>query len=76
MAPKVNKILGFYSEDGMEVTSDNRYSYAQIELLGNHARDVKTKVDMEGKSDSSNMYPVSCSKADKNADFDTSGKVR
>ena len=55
MAPKVNKILGFYSEEGIEVTSDNRYSYVQIELLGNHARDVKSKVDLKKNSNSSNF---------------------
>ncbi len=43
MPPKVNKILGFYTADGRKVTADQDYSYAQIELLGSHARDVKKK---------------------------------
>jgi HNH endonuclease len=43
MPPKVNNILGFYTEDGRQVTADRPYSYAQIELLGSHARGVKRK---------------------------------
>jgi hypothetical protein len=49
MPPRVNKILGFYTDDGRRVTADQNYSYAQIELLGSHARDVKNKNERSSK---------------------------
>lgn len=47
MAPKTNTILGFYTSDGFE-SSDGNYDYAQIELLGNHAKDAKADENGEG----------------------------
>lgn len=40
---KINKILGFYTDLGEKVNSDDDYSYAQIELMGKHAKAVKAK---------------------------------
>jgi HNH endonuclease len=53
MPPKINKILGFYTHGGIQVTADQNYEYAQIELLGGHARDVKQKSSKTPKTFSS-----------------------
>lgn len=48
MPPKTNTILGFYTADGLETDDDNEYfDYAQIELLGNHARDAAANGDCD-----------------------------
>jgi hypothetical protein len=36
----MNKVIGFYTNEGILIQDDSKYDYAQIELLGGHARDT------------------------------------
>lgn len=63
MPPKINKILGFYTANGEKNNMNEDYSYAQIELLGKHARSIKERCCI--KSDINND----------NAKIDTIDKV-
>lgn len=76
MAPKVNKILGFYSEDGSQVTDDRFYSYAQVELLGKHAEGIKKKIEYdESKKCSKNIEFEIDERAAKRVSDDSEGFI-
>lgn len=51
MPLKVNKIMGFYTDSGELTDQDQDYSYAQIELMGKHAKVGSQKYMLVSKQD-------------------------